>query len=218
MRSKEDAHDYRYFPDPDLLPLTIGEEWIERVRASLPELPGAMRERFQRDLRLPDYDAALLTASRELATYFEAAARALPAEAKLVANWVIGELSGRLNKDGLEIGQSPLGPSDLAALLRRVADGTLSGKLAREVFDALWSGERDVDRIIQSRGLRQISDTGAIERVVDGVIAANAQQVADYRAGKEKAFNFLVGQIMKGTQGKANPVQVSEVLRRKLSN
>lgn len=217
MRSKEDAQDYRYFPDPDLLPLTIAREWIEQVRSALPELPGAMRERFQRQLGLTGYDAAVLTASREIAIYFEQAVQALPDQGKLIANWVMGELSGRLNKEGLEIERSPVSPTALAGLLRRIADGTLSGKMAKDVFDALWGGEGDADRIIEARGLKQISDSGAIERIVEQILTANPAQVAEYRAGKEKAFNFLVGQTMKATQGKANPVQVTEILRRKLS-
>jgi aspartyl-tRNA(Asn)/glutamyl-tRNA(Gln) amidotransferase subunit B len=217
MRSKEDAQDYRYFPDPDLLPLTIGREWIEQVRSALPELPDAMRARFQQQLGLTGYDAAVLTASREIATYFEQAVQALPNQGKLIANWVMGELSGRLNKEGLEVERSPVTPSALAGLLRRIADGTLSGKMAKDVFDALWSGEGDADRIIEARGLQQISDSGAIERIVEQILTANPAQVAEYRAGKEKAFNFFVGQTMKATQGKANPAQVTEILRRKLS-
>jgi len=217
MRSKEDAQDYRYFPDPDLLPLSIARQWIEQVRSALPELPGAMRERFQQQLGLTGYDAAVLTASREIATYFEQAVQALPDQGKLVANWVMGDLSGRLNKEGLEIEHSPVSPTALAGLLRRIADGTLSGRMAKDVFDALWSGEGDADRIIEARSLKQISDGGAIERIVEQILAANPAQVAEYRAGKEKAFNFFVGQAMKATQGKANPAQVTEILRRKLS-
>ena len=217
MRSKEDAQDYRYFPDPDLLPLEVTPAWIERVRNALPELPAAKRERFQRKLGLTPYDAALLTASLEMAAYFEDAARALPGHSKLIANWVVGELAGRLNKEARDIEQSPISATTLAGLLRRVADSTLSGKMAKDVFDALWEGGTDVDQIIQDRGLKQISDAGEIEKIVDAIVAANPAQVAEYRAGKEKAFNFFVGQAMKATKGKANPNQVNEILRRKLS-
>jgi aspartyl-tRNA(Asn)/glutamyl-tRNA(Gln) amidotransferase subunit B len=217
MRSKEDAHDYRYFPDPDLLPMEVSAAWIEQVRNSLPELPGAMRSRFQLELGLTAYDAAVLTASRELAAYFEDAVRALPEQPKLCANWVMGELSGRLNREGLEIGQSPVSAGALAALLKRTADGTISGKTAKELFDALWQGGGAVDQLIQERGLTQISDAGQIEMIVEAIIAANPNQVAEFRSGKEKAFNFFVGQAMKATKGKANPAQVNEILRKKLS-
>jgi len=217
MRSKEDAQDYRYFPDPDLLPLEVTSAWIERVRSALPELPAAKRDRFQRELGLTPYDTALLTASREMAAYFENVVRTLPGHAKLIANWVMGELAGRLNKEAREIEQSPISATALAGLLRRIADNTLSGKMAKDVFDALWLGGTDADQIIHDRGLKQISDTGEIEKIVDAIVAANPAQVAEYRAGKEKAFNFFVGQAMKATKGKANPNQVNEILRRKLS-
>jgi aspartyl-tRNA(Asn)/glutamyl-tRNA(Gln) amidotransferase subunit B len=217
MRSKEDAQDYRYFPDPDLLPLEVTPAWVERVRHALPELPAAKRERFQRELGLTAYDAALLTASREMAVYFDDVVGALPGHQKLIANWIMGELSGRLNKEGRDIERSPISAIALAGLLRRIADNTLSGKMAKDVFDALWEGGTDADRIIQDRGLKQISDTGEIEKIVDAIVAANPAQVAEYRAGKEKAFNFFVGQAMKATKGKANPAQVNEMLRRKLS-
>jgi aspartyl-tRNA(Asn)/glutamyl-tRNA(Gln) amidotransferase subunit B len=221
MRSKEDAHDYRYFPDPDLLPLAISREWLEEVRKALPELPAAKRERFVQAHGLTGYDAALLTANRELADYFEAAVQgASGSTGKLTANWIAGPLSARLNDTGLEIGASTVSPRQLRGLVERIADGTISAKIARDVFDAMWAGEaagdNAVDEIIQSRGLRQISDTGALETIADQVIAANAQQVADYRSGKEKAFNSLVGQVMKATKGKANPQQVTEILKRKL--
>jgi len=216
MRSKEDAHDYRYFPDPDLLPLAVSAAWIGEVRAALPELPQARRERFVRELGLPEYDAGVLTASREVADYFEALVRALPRQAKLCANWVMGELSARLNREDLDIGRSPVDSAALAGLLARVADGTVSGKLAREVFEAMWSGQGSADRIIQARGLRQISDSEELERIVSAVLEANPAQVVELRAGKQKAFNFLVGQAMKASQGKANPAQVSEILKRKL--
>jgi aspartyl-tRNA(Asn)/glutamyl-tRNA(Gln) amidotransferase subunit B len=217
MRSKEDAQDYRYFPDPDLLPLEVSEAWVDQVRRGLPELPGAKRERFQREFGLPVYDASVLTASREMAAYFEDAVRALPGQAKLCANWVMGELSGRLNKEGLDIAQSPIPAAGFAALLRRLADGTISGKIAKDVFEALWEGDGDADQIIEARGLKQISDTGEIEKIVEAIILANPAQVAEFRAGKEKAFNFFVGQAMKASQGKANPAQLNEILRRKLS-
>jgi aspartyl-tRNA(Asn)/glutamyl-tRNA(Gln) amidotransferase subunit B len=217
MRSKEDAQDYRYFPDPDLLPLEVTPDWIERVRNALPELPAAKRDRFQRELGLTAYDAALLTASREMAAYFGDVVGALPGHQKLIANWIMGELSGRLNKEGRDIEHSPISAIALAGLLRRIADNTLSGNMAKDVFDALWEGATGADQIIQDRGLKQISDAGEIEKIVDAIVAANPAQVAEYRAGKEKAFNFFVGQAMKATKGKANPAQVNEILRRKLS-
>jgi aspartyl-tRNA(Asn)/glutamyl-tRNA(Gln) amidotransferase subunit B len=218
MRSKEDAQDYRYFPDPDLLPLVIPENLIKAVQKQLPELPDAMRERFVRDYRLPAYDAGALTSSRAAADYYEALVKASGVEAKLCANWQTGELGAALNRDALEIGKSKVGAQRLGGLLKRIADGTVSGKLAKDVFDAMWAGEGDADEIIERRGLRQISDSGAIEKLVDEVLAANARQVQDYRAGKDKAFNSLVGQVMKATKGKANPAQVNEVLKRKLSS
>jgi len=217
MRSKEEAHDYRYFPDPDLLPVVINEHDIERLRAALPELPEARRARFAREYALPAYDAGLLTASRAAADYFEELLEGCAAEPKLAANWQIGELAGALNRAGLEIEHSPVAAQALAGLVRRVADGTLSGKMAKEVFEAMWAGEGAADEIIERRGLRQISDSGAIEKLVDEVLAANAKQVEDFRAGKEKAFNSLVGQVMKASKGKANPAQVNEILRQKLT-
>ncbi|HEX7055037.1 MAG TPA: Asp-tRNA(Asn)/Glu-tRNA(Gln) amidotransferase subunit GatB [Burkholderiales bacterium] len=216
MRTKEDAQDYRYFPDPDLLPVVVGDELIARIRSELPELPEARRQRFAAQYALPAYDAALLTASRASADYFEALVRASGVEPKLAANWQTGALAAALNESGLEIGASRVPAEALARLLRRIADGTLSGKMAKEVFDAMWAGEGDADAIIERRGLRQISDAQAIEKLVDEVLAANAKQVADYRAGREKAFNALVGQVMKATRGKANPAQVNEILRRRL--
>jgi aspartyl-tRNA(Asn)/glutamyl-tRNA(Gln) amidotransferase subunit B len=217
MRSKEDAPDYRYFPDPDLLPLAVSDAWIAEVRAGLPELPEAMRERFMREHGLPAYDAGLLTADREIAAYFEALVRALPQQPKLAANWVMGELSARLNRDNLDIVRSPVDSAALAGLLARVADGTLSGKLAKEVFDAMWEGQGSADRIIAARELQQISDSGELERIVAAVLDANPAQVAEYRAGKDKAFHYLVGQAMKASKGKANPAQLSEILKRKLA-
>jgi aspartyl-tRNA(Asn)/glutamyl-tRNA(Gln) amidotransferase subunit B len=220
MRSKEDAHDYRYFPDPDLPPLVIAPEWVEQVRARMPELPQAMAARFASDYGLPAYDAATLTASLETARWFEAAARAAggtPAAAKVVANWTMGEVARRLNAAGIAIDAAPIAPATLARLVGRIADGTISNSAARQVFDALWNGEAsDVDAVIESKGLRQMSDAGALEAVIDTVIAANARSVEEFRSGKEKAFNSLVGQAMKATKGKANPEQVAALLRRKL--
>jgi aspartyl-tRNA(Asn)/glutamyl-tRNA(Gln) amidotransferase subunit B len=217
MRTKEDAHDYRYFPDPDLLPLVLEQEDLDRLKQELPELPQAKRERFMRDYDVPGYDAGVLTASRAAADYFEALVEASGAEPKVCANWQTGELSAALNRDGVEIAASRVDPRSLGALLRRVADGTVSGKTAKEVFDAMWSGEGSPDEIIERRGLRQISDAGAIEKLVEDVLAANPRQVEDYRAGKEKAFNSLVGQVMKASGGKANPAQVNAMLKRRLS-
>ncbi len=216
MRSKEDAHDYRYFPDPDLLPLEIGHDWIEATRAQMPELPDAMQSRFQQQYGLPAYDAAVLTGSRELAAYYEAVAGAC-GQGKLAANWVMGELSGALNKGDLGIEQSPVSAAQLAQLITRIHDGTLSGKLAKQVFEALWAGEGKVDAIIDAQGLRQVSNSAEIEAIVEQVLAANQKSVEEFRAGKEKAFNALVGQVMKATKGRANPAQVNEVLRKKLA-
>ena len=264
MRSKEDAQDYRYFPDPDLLPLVITEKDIERVRAGMPELPQAKRERFQSQYELPPYDSAILTQSREMAEYFEAVVRELAnstevakvssalraGNEKLAANWIIGELSAALNRENVGIAHSRVSPKELAWLLTRILDGTISSKAAKDAFQTLWKNgnvgvanvklpgliveatghaagtsraigiaedaSSKIDRLIESVGLTQINDTGAIEKIVDEVLAANAKQVEDYRAGKEKAFNSLVGQVMKRSQGKANPAQVNEILRRKL--
>ena len=217
MRSKEDAMDYRYFPDPDLLPLEIAPEWIDRVRGELPELPAAMRERFVREYALSEYDAQTLTAAKELAGYFESVAAAV-ADKKVAANWVMGEFSAALNASDLAVAAAPLSPTQLAGLIQRVLDGTINNKTAKDVFAALWAGEAaSADAIIDARGLRQISDAGAIEKIVDEVLAANAKSVEEFRAGKEKAFNALVGQVMKATKGKANPAQVNEILRRRLA-
>jgi aspartyl-tRNA(Asn)/glutamyl-tRNA(Gln) amidotransferase subunit B len=216
MRSKEDAHDYRYFPDPDLPPLVIAPEWVERVRAEMPELPALMAERFQRDDGLPADDAAMMTQSLAMARYYEAVRDAC-GQAKLAANWLMGEVSKRLNAQGLAIESAPVPATRLAALIRRVADGTVSNNGARQVFDALWSGEAtEVDAVIEARGLKQMSDSGALEAIVDGVIAANQKSVDEYRAGKDKAFNALVGQVMKASQGKANPAQAGALLKSKL--
>jgi aspartyl-tRNA(Asn)/glutamyl-tRNA(Gln) amidotransferase subunit B len=216
MRSKEEANDYRYFPDPDLLPVVIDDALIEEVRRTLPELPDDKARRFGRDYGLSDYDAGVLTASRELAAYYEAVVKALGGEPKLAANWVMGDLAGALNRDGLEIGASRLDAATLAGLLRRIQDSTISGKIAKEVFEAMWTEGKGADAIIESRGLRQITDSSAIERAIEAVMAANPAQLADYRAGKEKLFGFFVGQVMKATQGKANPAQLNELLRQKL--
>jgi aspartyl-tRNA(Asn)/glutamyl-tRNA(Gln) amidotransferase subunit B len=218
MRSKEDAHDYRYFPDPDLLPLAVSPEWIEATRASLPELPEARRARYERELGLTAYDAATLTQSRELSDYFDDVARRLgdPAAAKTAANWVMGELAGALNRTDTDITRSPVSSAALAGLIARVRDGTLSGKLAKEVFDAMWTGEGDADAIIARRGLQQISDAGELEALVDAVLAANPKSVEEFRAGKEKAFNALVGQAMKATKGKGNPALINALLKKKL--
>jgi aspartyl-tRNA(Asn)/glutamyl-tRNA(Gln) amidotransferase subunit B len=219
MRSKEDAHDYRYFPDPDLPPLTISPAWIDEVRAAMPELPAAQRERFEREHGLSAYDAAQLTASRGISEYFEAVARALPqGQAKLAANWIMGEVAATLNREEKDVAQAPVQADALARLIGRIVDGTISNKIAREVFAAMWAGEQggDPDAIIEARGLKQISDSGAIGAMIDQVIAANPAIVEEYRAGKQKAFNSLVGQIMKAAKGKANPQQVNELLKQKL--
>ena len=216
MRSKEDAHDYRYFPDPDLLPVKLDEDWIEAVRAALPELPAAMQARFQSDYGVSAYDAAVLTGSRALADYFEATAKTC-GQGKLAANWVMGDLSAALNRHEIDIAHSPVSSAQLALLIQRISDGTLSGKLAKEVFEALWQGEAEVDAIIDARGLKQVSDNGAIEAIVDAILAANPNQLAEYRSGKEKMFGFFVGQAMKAMQGKANPQQLNDILKRKLA-
>jgi len=218
MRSKEDAHDYRYFPDPDLPPLVIEPARIERVKASLPELPAAMQARFAADFGLSAYDAAQLTASLETARYFEAVvAAAGAAQAKPAANWVMGEVAARLNREEKSIADSPVMPQQLAGVLARVADSTISNNIARKVFEALWNGEgASADAIIEAQGLKQVTDASAIEPIIDEVLAANPQSVAEFKAGKEKAFNALVGQVMKASRGKASPAQVNELLRRKL--
>ena len=218
MRSKEDAHDYRYFPDPDLLPLTIGDDWIARVRGELPELPAQKRQRFMADFGLSAYDATTLTASQEIADYFEATVAAAGAgAAKPCANWVMVDLAARLNKDGLEFTQAPVTPVQLGGLVARIVDQTISNNIGKKVFEALWTGEGpSADAIIDAQGLKQITDSGAIASLVDEVLAANAANVAEYRAGKEKAFNALVGQVMKAAKGKANPQQVNALLKAKL--
>jgi aspartyl-tRNA(Asn)/glutamyl-tRNA(Gln) amidotransferase subunit B len=222
MRSKEDAQDYRYFPDPDLPPLAIAQEWIERVKAAMPELPGAMRERFVRDYALPEYDAMVLTQSKAMASYFEGVVAAAGKEqAKPAANWLMGDVSSMLNREGADIAASPVSPAQLALLLKRIADGTISNKIAKEVFAGMWETKSDkpelADQIIEAKGLKQISDTGALEKIVEEVLAANAKSVEEFRAGKEKAFNALIGQAMKATKGKANPAQLTELLKQKLA-
>ena len=218
MRSKEDAHDYRYFPDPDLLPLLIDDGWVERTRVSMPELPAAKKLRFVSDFGLSDYDATTLTASLDVANFFEAAvAAAGSGSAKLAANWVSGDFAARLNKEAKELTESPVSAEQLGALVARIADNTISNSMAKKVFEALWNGEgSSADEIIEKQGLKQITDTGAIETLIDEVLANNAAMVGEFRAGKEKAFNALVGQAMKATKGKANPQQVNELLRKKL--
>ena len=218
MRSKEEANDYRYFPDPDLLPIEISAAFVDAVRKTLPELPDAKQQRFENDYDLKAEDAGILTSSRALADYFESAAGASDAAARTVANWVIGDLSGALNKDGLDIGASRISAADLAGLVNRISDETISGKIAKDVFEAMWAGEGDADSVIESRGLKQITDDAAIEAVVDKVIAGNPQQVADYKGGKGKLLGFFVGQVMKETQGKANPGQVNKMLKSKLKS
>jgi len=216
MRTKEDAHDYRYFPDPDLPPLVIAPTWIDEVRAQMPELPSVMAARFERDYALAAYDATLMTQSKAFAAFFEAAAKA-SGQPKLVANWLMGEVSRRLNAAESTIEDSPVSAAQLAALITRIADGTISNNGAKQVFDALWTGEgHDVDAVIAAKGLKQMSDSGELERIVDEVLAANAKSVDEYRAGKDKAFNALVGQAMKATKGKGNPAQVNELLKKKL--
>ncbi len=219
MRSKEDAHDYRYFPDPDLLPLVIGADWIDRVKGEMPELPAALSARFQGEYGLSAYDATTLTASRETAQFYvDAVAAAGAANAKTCANWVMGDLAARLNKAELDITESPVSATQLAGLVARIADNTISNAIAKKVFEALWNKEGEsADAIIEAQGLKQVTDTGAIEAIIDEVLAANQKSVEEFRAGKEKAFNALVGQVMKAAKGKANPQQVNDLLRAKLA-
>jgi aspartyl-tRNA(Asn)/glutamyl-tRNA(Gln) amidotransferase subunit B len=217
MRSKEEANDYRYFPDPDLLPLELDEAYIEAARTELPELPDAKAARFASQYGLSVYDAGVLTAGRDLADYYETVVRAVPTQPKLAANWVMGELAAALNKEGLEVGSGRLPAERLAGLLTRIADATISGKIAKELFEAMWSTGQDADALIEAKGLKQITDTGAIEQAIEAVMAKNPAQLADYRAGKDKLFGFFVGQVMKATQGKANPAQLNELLKKKLS-
>ena len=216
MRGKESAHDYRYFPDPDLPPLVIAGEDIERVRAAMPELPAARRQRYIESLGLPEYDATLLTADRTVSDYFETLNAAVPAQAKLCANWVLGEWTGALNANGLAPEQSPVSAARLAGLLARIVDGSLSSKMGKQVFEALWNGDESADSVIERLGLKQVSDTGALAAVVDEIIAANPKQVEQYRGGNEKLLQFFVGQAMKATKGQANPAQLNELLKAKL--
>lgn len=216
MRSKEEANDYRYFPDPDLLPVVLDDAFIAEVRKTLPELPDAKQSRFVEQYDLKPADAGILTVSRALADYFEATVAAFKDNPKIVANWITGELSAALNRDGIEITDSKIAPADLAALLGRIQDGTISGKIAKDVFEAMWTGGGGADEIIEAKGLRQITDSSAIEKIVDAVIAANPDQVEQYRAGKDKVLGFFVGQVMKETGGKANPGQVNDVLKGRL--
>ncbi|MDH5228760.1 MAG: Asp-tRNA(Asn)/Glu-tRNA(Gln) amidotransferase subunit GatB [Gammaproteobacteria bacterium] len=218
MRSKEEANDYRYFPDPDLLPVMIEESFIEQVKSEMPELPDEKKQRFMSDFGLKAYDADVLTASRELANYFEATVAAVAGEAKLCANWVQGEVIGALNREGMEISQAQVSPALLAGLIKRIQDNTVSQKIAKQVFEAMWNGEGDADAVIESKGLKQVTDIGLIEQVIDEIIANNPGQLEQYRSGKDKLFGFFVGQVMKQTQGKANPAQVNELLRKKLSS
>ncbi|KAA9167570.1 Asp-tRNA(Asn)/Glu-tRNA(Gln) amidotransferase subunit GatB [Delftia tsuruhatensis] len=217
MRTKEDAADYRYFPDPDLPPLVVAPEWVEQVRADMPELPRAMAARFVEQYGLPEYDATTLTQSQAMAAYFEDTARACNAP-KLASNWIMGEISRRLNTEEIGMEAAKVSSAQLAALIKRIGDGTISNNAAKQVFEALWTGEgQDVDAIIEAKGLKQMNDTGALEKIIDEVIAANPANVEQYRAGKDKAFNALVGQVMKASKGKANPAQVNELLKAKLA-
>jgi len=218
MRSKEEANDYRYFPDPDLLPLDISEADKEAAKVEMPELPEAMKSRFESQYSLTAYDATALTSSFSLASYFETTVSSIGGEAKLAANWVMGSIAAKLNEQDKAISDSPISSFALAGLIKRIADNTLSNKMAKEVFDAMWAGEGDVDAIIEQRGLKQVTDTGAIEAIIDEVLAANTAMVEEFKAGKEKAFNALVGQAMKASKGKANPAQVNEVLKKKLTS
>jgi aspartyl-tRNA(Asn)/glutamyl-tRNA(Gln) amidotransferase subunit B len=217
MRSKEEANDYRYFPDPDLLPLEIDEPFIEAVRATLPELPDEKAARFSREFALSDYDAGVLSASREQGAYFEAVVAEIgAAHAKVAANWVMGDLASALNRENLDIGAARVAPKHLAGLLARMLDGTISGKMGKDVFEAMWDGQGGADEVIAARGLRQITDAGALEAAIESVIAANPKQLADFRGGKDKLFGFFVGQVMKATAGKANPAQLNELLKARL--
>jgi len=217
MRSKEEANDYRYFPDPDLCPVDLTPEFINEIKTSLPELPKQKRERFQEQYQLSSYDAGILVSSRELAEYFEAVVKLSGASAKLVANWINGDLAAALNKNNLEITASPINVERLAGLLKRIADNTISGKIAKTIFDAMLESNHTADEIIEKQGLKQVTDTSAIEKIVDDVIAANPQQLADYRSGKDKLFGYFVGQVMKASGGKVNPQQLNDLLKKKLS-
>ncbi len=216
MRSKEEANDYRYFPDPDLLPLELDRVFVEDVRKTLPELPDEKRERFVTHYGLSSYDAGVLTASREIGDFYEAVVKVAGGDPKTAANWVMGDLSAFLNKHGKDIGESPVSAEMLGGMLKRIADNTISGKIAKDVFEAMWNGEGDADAVIESKGLKQITDTGAIEGIIDQVIADNPKQVEQYRGGKDKLLGFFVGQVMKASKGKANPQQVNDLLKEKI--
>jgi aspartyl-tRNA(Asn)/glutamyl-tRNA(Gln) amidotransferase subunit B len=215
MRTKEDAADYRYFPDPDLPPLVIGRDWVERVKGEMAELPRVMAERFVRDYALPEYDATQLTQSKAVAAYFEATAKAC-GQPKLASNWIMGEVSRRLNASELTIEQTPVSAAQLAALIGRISDNTISNNAARQVFEGLWNQEGEVDAIIEAKGLKQMNDTGELEKIIDEVLAANPKNVEEFKAGNAKALNGLVGPIMKASKGKANPGQVNALLMKKL--
>ena len=217
MRSKEEANDYRYFPDPDLLPVVLEPGFIEAVRATLPELPDEKAARFVREHGLSEYDAGVLTASREIAAFYEDVLRRVGQDPKLCANWVMGDFSAFLNRDNLDVGAAKVDAAGLAGLVSRIADATISGKIAKEVFEAMWESGASADAVIEQKGLRQITDTGAIESAIDDVMAKNPGQLADYRSGKDKLFGFFVGQVMKATGGKANPAQLNELLKKKLA-
>ena len=217
MRSKEDAHDYRYFPDPDLLPLIIDKAWIEQLRATMPELPGARQTRYVNELGLSAYDATTLTSSREMADFFEAVLLSVPRDAKICTNWIMGEVSAQLNRDNLEMAQCPITSQQLGGMLARIVDGTISNAGAKEVFRTMWGKGGTADAIIEAQGLKQVSDAGALEAMVDEIIAANADKVAEYRAGRDKLFGFFVGLAMKASKGKANPAQMNEILKKKLA-
>jgi len=216
MRSKEEANDYRYFPDPDLLPVLIDEDFKAQIKAQLPELPQAKKQRFKDDYVLDEENATILTSSRQLADYFETVVKESGCEAKMCANWVTGDLLAALNRADLEITDSPVSHERLAGLLKRISDDTISGKIAKQVFEELWQGTATADEIIEAKGLKQITDTGAIEAIIDKIIADNQDQVEQYRSGKDKVFGFFVGQVMKEMQGKANPGEVNKMLKAKL--
>ena len=216
MRTKEEANDYRYFPDPDLLPLVIEPSWLEQIHTELPELPDQKKQRFMQEYGLSLYDASVLTSSRELASYFEETVKLSGSEAKLCANWVMGDLAAFLNKSNLEIAESPISAKQLAGLLRRISDNTISGKIAKPLFEAIWNGEGEADILIEKRGLTQVTDSAAIEKIITEILAQNPEQLQEYRSGKEKLFGFFVGQVMKASKGKANPAQVNELLKKQL--
>jgi len=218
MRSKEEANDYRYFPDPDLLPLEINHTLISELMKELPELPDEKRQRFMEEYALGHSDAAALTSSHELADYYEATTTAAGEEPKLSANWVTGELAAALNRESTEINKSPVSAQMMGGLIKRIADQTISGKIAKQVFEAMWQGEGNADTVIEAKGLKQITDSGAIEKIVDEIVTANPGQAEQYRSGKDKLFGFFVGQVMKATQGKANPQQVNALLKKRLAS